>query len=133
MCGSLSTVLGAIKTCDLALESADQLHVPVTKSWRLNERMYGALTGLDKKETVKKHGADQVQIWRRSFDIPPPDIEESSEFNPAKDEEIDDEIYEKDKRKRENQRVFDCLSLCFTVFHRVYVALALERRRSTPP
>lgn len=75
----------AIKTCDLALEAADQLHVPVTKSWRLNERMYGALTGLDKKETVKKHGADQVQIWRRSFDIPPPDIDESSEFNPAKE------------------------------------------------
>jgi len=75
----------AIKTCDLALEAADQLFVPVTKSWRLNERMYGALTGLDKKETVKKHGADQVQIWRRSFDIPPPDIEESSEFNPAKE------------------------------------------------
>mmetsp|Transcript_30955 Transcript_30955/g.69654 ORF Transcript_30955/g.69654 Transcript_30955/m.69654 type:complete len:718 (+) Transcript_30955:72-2225(+) len=75
----------AIKTCDLALEAADQLFVPVTKSWRLNERMYGGLTGLDKKETVKKHGADQVQIWRRSFDIPPPPIDDDSEYNPAKE------------------------------------------------
>eukprot|EP00418_Pyrodinium_bahamense_P018174 CAMPEP_0179123366 /NCGR_PEP_ID=MMETSP0796-20121207/58260_1 /TAXON_ID=73915 /ORGANISM="Pyrodinium bahamense, Strain pbaha01" /LENGTH=365 /DNA_ID=CAMNT_0020822009 /DNA_START=65 /DNA_END=1158 /DNA_ORIENTATION=- len=75
----------AIKTCDLALEAANQLHVPVVKSWRLNERMYGGLTGLDKKETVKKHGADQVLIWRRSFDVPPPEIDEDSEFNPAKE------------------------------------------------
>merc|ERR1712045_690668 len=55
----------AIKTCELALEFSDQLHVPVVKSWRLNERMYGGLTGLDKKETVVKHGAEQVQIWRQ--------------------------------------------------------------------
>jgi len=84
-CAFSSYLKRAIKTCDLALESADQLHVPVTKSWRLNERMYGGLTGLDKKETVKKHGADQVQIWRRSFDIPPPPIDDDSEFNPAKE------------------------------------------------
>jgi len=69
----------AIKTCDLALESADQLYVPVKKTWRLNERMYGGLQGLDKKETVVKHGADQVQIWRRSFDLPPPEIEKDNE------------------------------------------------------
>jgi len=65
----------AIKTADLALESSDQLSVPVKKTWRLNERMYGGLQGLDKKETVVKHGADQVQIWRRSFDLPPPPID----------------------------------------------------------
>jgi len=75
----------AIKTSALALESADQLHVPVVKSWRLNERMYGGLTGLDKKETVVKHGAEQVQIWRRSFDLPPPDIDEDSEYHPKKE------------------------------------------------
>jgi len=75
----------AIKTCHLALESADQLYKPVHKTWRLNERMYGGLTGLDKKETVVKHGAEQVQIWRRSFDLPPPDIDEDSEFNPKKE------------------------------------------------
>jgi len=72
----------AIKTCNYALESADQLYAPVEKTWRLNERMYGGLTGMDKKETVKKHGAEQVQIWRRSFDLPPPDIDEDSEFHP---------------------------------------------------
>merc|ERR1719401_1641414 len=72
----------AIKTCDLALEAAGQLFTPVNKTWRLNERMYGGLTGLDKKETVQKHGADQVQIWRRSFDLPPPDIDDSSEYHP---------------------------------------------------
>merc|ERR1712217_66628 len=65
-----------------ALESADQLYVPVAKSWRINERMYGGLTGLDKKETVQKHGADQVLIWRRSFDLPPPDIDDNSEYHP---------------------------------------------------
>jgi len=72
----------AIKTCNLALEASDQLFVPVHKMWRLNERMYGGLTGLDKKETVVKHGAEQVQIWRRSFDLPPPDIDEDSEYHP---------------------------------------------------
>jgi len=80
-----SVLKRAMKTCDLALEHSDQLHVPVTKTWRLNERMYGGLTGLDKKETVKKHGADQVLTWRRSFDVPPPPIDEDSEFNPAKE------------------------------------------------
>jgi 2,3-bisphosphoglycerate-dependent phosphoglycerate mutase len=72
----------AIKTCNLALENADQMHVPVHKTWRLNERMYGGLTGLDKKETVVKHGAEQVQIWRRSFDLPPPDIDTDSPYHP---------------------------------------------------
>eukprot|EP00418_Pyrodinium_bahamense_P062124 CAMPEP_0179096700 /NCGR_PEP_ID=MMETSP0796-20121207/44469_1 /TAXON_ID=73915 /ORGANISM="Pyrodinium bahamense, Strain pbaha01" /LENGTH=49 /DNA_ID= /DNA_START= /DNA_END= /DNA_ORIENTATION= len=48
---------------NIALEEADQLYVPATKTWRLNERMYGGLTGLDKKETVVKHGAEQVQVW----------------------------------------------------------------------
>jgi len=72
----------AIKTCNLALEASDQLYVPTHKTWRLNERMYGGLTGLDKKETVVKHGAEQVQIWRRSFDLPPPDIDEGSPYHP---------------------------------------------------
>jgi len=72
----------AIKTCNYALETADQLYAPLNKTWRLNERMYGGLTGLDKKETVKKHGAEQVQIWRRSFDLPPPDIDEDSQYHP---------------------------------------------------
>jgi 2,3-bisphosphoglycerate-dependent phosphoglycerate mutase len=80
-----SVLKRAIKTCNLALEGSDQLHVQLNKTWRLNERMYGGLTGLDKKETVVKHGAEQVQIWRRSFDLPPPDIDEHSEFHPKTD------------------------------------------------
>jgi 2,3-bisphosphoglycerate-dependent phosphoglycerate mutase len=80
----------AIKTCNLALEAADQLYVPVAKTWRLNERMYGGLTGLDKKETVVKHGAEQVLTWRRSYDIPPPPIDADSEFNPAKEAKYKD-------------------------------------------
>jgi len=80
-----SVLKRAIKTLNIALEEADQLYAPVHKTWRLNERMYGGLTGLDKKETVQKHGADQVQIWRRSFDVPPPPIEKDSEFYPGKD------------------------------------------------
>jgi len=75
----------AIKTLNLALEESDQMHADVKKTWRLNERMYGGLTGLDKKETVVKHGAEQVQIWRRSFDIPPPPLDEDSEYYPGKE------------------------------------------------
>ena len=71
----------AIKTCFLALESADQLWIPQKRSWRLNERMYGGLEGMNKTECVERYGADQVLIWRRSFDIPPPPMESGSEFD----------------------------------------------------
>lgn len=81
-----SVLKRANRTCDLALDAADQSECEVKKTWRLNERMYGGLQGLDKKETVVKHGAEQVQIWRRSFDLPPPEIEESSEYYTGKDE-----------------------------------------------
>lgn len=74
-----SVLKRAIKTGDMILEHSGQMHVPVKKTWRLNERMYGGLQGLDKKETVQKHGAEQVQIWRRSFDLPPPPIEKTHE------------------------------------------------------
>ena len=75
----------AIKTLHLALEAAGRLWVPEDKDWRLNERHYGGLTGLDKAETAAKHGADQVKIWRRSFDIPPPPLEAGSAFDLASD------------------------------------------------
>jgi len=75
----------AIKTLWLTLEGIDHLHIPVTKSWLLNERHYGALTGLNKQETREKHGDEQVHIWRRSFATPPPPIEEDNEFHPSKD------------------------------------------------
>lgn len=75
----------AIKTLHLALEAAGRLWIPEIKDWRLNERHYGGLTGLDKAETAAKHGEDQVKIWRRSFDIPPPVLEAGSEFDLASD------------------------------------------------
>jgi len=85
-----SVLKRAIKTANLALETADQLDVPVKKTWRLNERMYGGLQGLDKKETVVKHGAEQVQIWRRSFDLPPPEIEKDHECYTGKEDKYKD-------------------------------------------
>jgi 2,3-bisphosphoglycerate-dependent phosphoglycerate mutase len=75
----------AIRTLHLALEAAGRLWIPEVKDWRLNERHYGGLTGLDKAETAAKHGDDQVKIWRRSFDIPPPVLEAGSEFDLAAD------------------------------------------------
>ena len=63
------------------LEQIDELHIPVYKSWRLNERHYGALQGLNKAETAKKYGDEQVHIWRRSFDVPPPALEDDDERN----------------------------------------------------
>ena len=75
----------AIKTLHFALEAAGRLWIPETKDWRLNERHYGGLTGLDKAETAAKHGDDQVKIWRRSFDIPPPVLESGSEFDLGRD------------------------------------------------
>ncbi|CAD5901531.1 phosphoglyceromutase 1 [Carnobacterium maltaromaticum] len=67
-----SVLKRAIKTCYIVLEGSDQLWVPEVKSWRLNERHYGALQGLNKQETAEKYGADQVQLWRRSYDTLPP-------------------------------------------------------------
>ncbi len=75
----------AIRTLYLALDQMDRLWLPVTKDWRLNERHYGGLTGLNKKETAAKHGEDQVKVWRRSFDIPPPDMVAGGEFDLSKD------------------------------------------------
>jgi 2,3-bisphosphoglycerate-dependent phosphoglycerate mutase len=71
----------AIVTANLALESADRLWIPVHRDWRLNERHYGALQGLDKAATKEKYGEEQFMAWRRSYDTPPPPIEEGSEFS----------------------------------------------------
>jgi 2,3-bisphosphoglycerate-dependent phosphoglycerate mutase len=75
----------AIRTMWLALEELDQTWVPVHREWRLNERHYGALQGLNKAETAAKHGEDQVLIWRRSYDIPPPALDPDDERHPGKD------------------------------------------------
>ena len=75
----------AVRTLNLALEAMDRLWLPVTKDWRLNERHYGGLTGLDKAETAARHGADQVNVWRRSFDVPPPPLAPGSPYDLSND------------------------------------------------
>ena len=73
----------AIKTLTLFLEELDLLWIPVYKSWRLNERHYGALQGLNKAETAEKYGDEQVHIWRRSFDVAPPQVDKNSDMYPG--------------------------------------------------
>ena len=80
-----SVLKRAIKTLGITLDVLDQLWIPVTKSWRLNERHYGALQGLNKAETAAKHGEAQTKIWRRSFDIPPPPLTLDDERHPSRD------------------------------------------------
>jgi 2,3-bisphosphoglycerate-dependent phosphoglycerate mutase len=80
-----SVLTRAIRTLWLALTAAGQAFVPETKDWRLNERHYGGLTGLNKTETAAKHGADQVRIWRRSYDTPPPPLAPGGEWDFSRD------------------------------------------------
>lgn len=80
-----SVLRRAIRTMYTALDVMDQLWLPVHKTWRLNERHYGALQGLDKAETTAKHGEAQVKIWRRSYDVPPPAMAVSDAGHPAND------------------------------------------------
>ena len=80
-----SLLTRAIKTLHLVLEEMDRLWLPVEKSWRLNERHYGALQGLNKAETAQKYGDDQVHIWRRSYDTPPPALEPGDDRHPGGD------------------------------------------------
>ena len=80
-----SVLKRAIKTLGIALDVLDELWIPVTKSWKLNERHYGALQGLNKAETTAKHGEAQVKIWRRSYDIPPPPLSPDDPRHPLRD------------------------------------------------
>ncbi|CAE7913477.1 gpmA [Symbiodinium sp. KB8] len=85
-----SVLKRAIKTLWLVQENTDQEWIPVVRDWRLNERYYGALTGLNKSETAEKMGEDKVLLWRRSYDIPPPDIDRDSEYFPGHDRRYKD-------------------------------------------
>ena len=80
----------AINTACLALDAADRHWIPVKRSWRLNERHYGALQGKDKKQTLDEYGEEQFMLWRRSFDTPPPPLDDSSEFSQASDPQYAD-------------------------------------------
>jgi len=75
----------AIHTSQLALDACDRHWIPVQRSWRLNERHYGALQGKDKAQTLAEYGEEQFQLWRRSFDVPPPPIDDNDEFSQAHD------------------------------------------------
>ena len=90
-----SVLTRAIQTANLALETADRLWIPVKRSWRLNERHYGSLQGLDKAETLAQYGEEKFITWRRSFDVPPPVLEDDAEYSQVHDERyvgIDGEI-----------------------------------------
>jgi 2,3-bisphosphoglycerate-dependent phosphoglycerate mutase len=80
-----SVLKRAIRTLWYSLDALDLMWIPVEKSWRLNERHYGRLQGLNKAETTQKHGQDQVKIWRRSYDIPPPPLEADDQRHPSRD------------------------------------------------
>jgi 2,3-bisphosphoglycerate-dependent phosphoglycerate mutase len=80
-----SVLKRAIRTLGIALDALDRLWIPVTKHWRLNERHYGALQGLNKAETAARHGEAQTKIWRRSYDIPPPALAADDERHPSRD------------------------------------------------
>ncbi|WP_425563255.1 phosphoglyceromutase [Microbacterium rhizosphaerae] len=90
-----SVLSRAIQTADIALDAADRLWIPVKRSWRLNERHYGALQGKDKAQTLEEFGPEQFKLWRRSFDVPPPPLPDDSEFSQVGDPryaDIDGEI-----------------------------------------
>lgn len=80
-----SVLSRAIQTANLALDTADRLWIPVERSWRLNERHYGALQGKNKAETLEQYGNEQFMTWRRSYDTPPPALDDSSEWSQAND------------------------------------------------
>ena len=80
-----SVLKRAIRTCWMALDELDLLWIPMERSWRLNERHYGALQGLNKAETAAKHGEAQIKIWRRSYDIPPPPLDAADSRHPSHD------------------------------------------------
>jgi 2,3-bisphosphoglycerate-dependent phosphoglycerate mutase len=84
-CAFTSVLTRAIRTADLALAAADQLWIPMEKDWRLNERHYGDLTGLNKAETARAHGEEQVQVWRRSYDTPPPPLAPGGPYDLSRD------------------------------------------------
>uniref|UniRef100_G3Q0I0 Phosphoglycerate mutase n=1 Tax=Gasterosteus aculeatus aculeatus TaxID=481459 RepID=G3Q0I0_GASAC len=87
-----SVLKRAVKTLWTIMEGTDQMWLPVIRTWRLNERHYGGLTGLNKAETAEKHGEEQVKIWRRSFDIPPPPMEKDHPYNKVISESLKDTI-----------------------------------------
>ncbi|HPE68185.1 MAG TPA: 2,3-diphosphoglycerate-dependent phosphoglycerate mutase [Thermotogota bacterium] len=109
-----SVLKRAIKTLHIVLEQTDQLWIPVVKTWRLNERHYGALQGYNKAETAKKFGQEKVHIWRRSYDVPPPALEETDDRFPGKDPRYQDLTPEELPR---TECLKDTLERCLPYWH----------------
>lgn len=103
-----SVLIRAIKTMDIVLEEMDFENLPVRKSWRLNERHYGALQGLNKAETAEKYGQEQVKIWRRSYDIKPPALTKDDERYPGRDS-IYKDLLAKDEMSEKDLPLTECL------------------------
>jgi len=102
-----SVLTRAQKTLDVILEEIGQKDIPIEKSWRLNERHYGGLTGFNKAETAQKYGDEQVQIWRRSFDTPPPKMDETNSYYKI----ITEDPRYKDEPSKEEFPMFESLEL----------------------
>ena len=101
-----SVLTRAIRTLNMVLHEMDRLWRPVAKDWRLNERHYGGLTGLNKAEMIEKVGAEQVKIWRRSFDIPPPPLPNDSPYDVSRDRRyVDIDVPESESLKDTIERV----------------------------
>lgn len=109
-----SVLKRAIKTLNFALEEMDALWLPTNKNWRLNEKSYGALQGLNKAETAQKYGEEQVLLWRRSYDVKPPLIEENDKRHPSHDRRYND-LAPEDKTAGESLK--DCYDRMLPLWH----------------
>ena len=119
-----SVLKRAIRTLWIALDELDQMWLPVRRDWRLNERHYGALQGLNKAETAQKHGEEQVLIWRRAYDIPPPALEPDDERYPGHDARYADLTGE---QLPLTECLKDTVDRFLTYWHEAIVYGALER------
>lgn len=121
-----SVLKRAIRTLWIVLDEMDLMWIPVYLSWRLNERHYGALQGLNKAETAEKYGEEQVHIWRRSYDIPPPSLDEGDERAPGSDPRYKD-LTEKEIPLRESLK--DTVARCLPYWHGEIVPALKSGRR----
>ncbi len=110
-----SVLKRAIKTLWTIMEVTDQMWLPVVRTWRLNERHYGGLTGLNKAETAAKHGEEQVKIWRRSFDIPPPTMDKDHQYH-----KIISEVRERDKMLKIILKILNKYEVNFIILYIIF-------------
>ncbi len=121
-----SVLKRAIRTLWIVLDVMDRMWIPVHRSWRLNERMYGALQGRNKKETAKLYGGDQVHIWRRSYEIRPPELEAGDERYPGNDPKY---VHLSDKQIPRGESLKDTISRFMPYWHDTIAPLIRKGRR----